>query len=182
MVDVGQVNKHLCDQFGFNLNGVSDSEIEIALKIKRAGKNLGDYTSNVRGGMFQSSIGREETGKRAIGGANIQNEGLKEQKGFVQNSSLLSAQSFVKSDSILVQNIVAHIANPTDHLKITSCVAGENADDIVILDTVNQLVNNSALPSEFIRALITSKLINWFVYRFIYAKAIRTMHFDPPSF
>lgn len=180
LIAIGEVEKRFCEQFGFILNGVSNPEIELALKIKGAGKTLGDFVSNVRGGMFQRSVSVEQIGRRAIGGVNVQNEGLIGQKGFVQDSDTLPTQSFVARNSILVQNIVAHIANPTDHIKITACVAGEVADDIVILDTVNQLSNNSALPSEFIRALITSKLLNWFVYRFIYAKAIRTMHFDAP--
>jgi len=30
-------------------------------------------------------------------------------------------------------------------------------------------------------ALLNSKLINWYVYRFIYAKAVMTMHFDSPA-
>ena len=33
----------------------------------------------------------------------------------------------------------------------------------------------------YLLALLHSKLINWYVYRFIYAKAIRTIHFDAPA-
>jgi len=36
------------------------------------------------------------------------------------------------------------------------------------------------LSPYFVLALLNSKLINWYVYRFIYAKAVMTMHFDSP--
>ncbi len=85
------------------------------------------------------------------------------------------------ANDILVQNIVAHIANPTNHIKIIGTVVDEKiSTQIAILDTVNRLTNNSILSSKFLLALLHSKLLNWYVYRFIFAKAIRTMHFDAP--
>jgi hypothetical protein len=47
-----------------------------------------------------------------------------------------------------------------------------------ILDTVNQLKNDSELSVKFILGVINSKLVSWYAYRFIFANAIRTMHFD----
>jgi hypothetical protein len=41
---------------------------------------------------------------------------------------------------------------------------------------LNECVNN-----KYIWALLNSKLLCWYVYLFIYAKAIRTMHFDSVS-
>ena len=37
------------------------------------------------------------------------------------------------------------------------------------------------LSSAYLLALLHSKLINWYAYRFVFAKAIRTMHFDATS-
>lgn len=31
---------------------------------------------------------------------------------------MISDQAYIKDNSVLVQNIVAHIENPTDHIKI----------------------------------------------------------------
>ncbi len=85
----------------------------------------------------------------------------------------------ISHGSILVQNIVAHIGNPVPHVKIiatSSC--SFNPDECVLLDTVNQLVNKSDFETKVFLAIINSKLISWYVYRFVFANAIRTMHFD----
>jgi type I restriction-modification system DNA methylase subunit len=179
-IDLGSVNKVLCEGFGFIVNGLSPTEISIGTKIKNAGASLGEFISNSRGAMLQSQVQDGGKGRRVIGGAQVQREGLIGSKGMIPKKSTLPAHAFVKTGNILAQNIVAHIQNPTDHIKITACVVSPEDSDVVILDTVNQLDNHSTLSSEYLCALLSSKLINWFVYRFIFAKAIRTMHFDAP--
>jgi hypothetical protein len=87
----------------------------------------------------------------------------------------------VQPGSILVQNIVAHIHHPVEHIQIIGAVvSAKEAGRLAILDTVNQLTNRSSLSSHFLLALLSSRLLNWYVYRFIFAKAIRTLHFDGP--
>lgn len=87
--------------------------------------------------------------------------------------------ALVGTDSILCQNIVAHILNPNDHIKIIACIPDKL--DVAILDTINQIsFTTDKINKFFVWALLNSKLINWYVYRFIYGKAIRTMHFDSP--
>ena len=177
---IGTADKKQCAEFGFIFNGLSTEEIAIGEKIRKVGKPLSSFMGNTRGAMFQKLVVQTGKGTRVIGGANVQNEGLSGQKGIIVNTKSLPSQAFTKAGSILAQNIVAHIQNPTDHIKITACVVEDEAKNIVILDTVNQLSNNSELPSRYLCAILTSKLMNWFVYRFIFAKAIRTMHFDAP--
>ena len=47
------------------------------------------------------------------------------------------------------------------------------------LDTVNRIeLSDSSIPYEAILVLLNSKLVSWFVHRFVYNRAIRTMHFD----
>ena len=71
--------------------------------------------------------------------------------------------------------------NPIPHLMITATLSeGYEVDNYIILDTINQLTNKSAFPSKFLLAIINSKLISWFTYKFIFANAIRTMQFDNP--
>ena len=76
----------------------------------------------------------------------------------------------------MVQNLVAHIENPKDHIKITACYPLEN--EFAIVDTINQLTFKRPFDSKVFWLILNSNLINWYSYRFIYAKAIRTMHFD----
>ncbi|HPD33669.1 MAG TPA: hypothetical protein PKV40_04940, partial [Candidatus Kapabacteria bacterium] len=52
--------------------------------------------------------------------------------------------------------------------------------EFVIVNTINQLENKSKLNSKFLLGILNSKLISWYVYRFIFGMAIRTMHFDNP--
>lgn len=76
-----------------------------------------------------------------------------------------------------MQNIVAHVENPVDHIKIIAAVPS-NRSAYVILDTVNQLAVNQKQSPYLVWAILNSTLINWYAYRFIFGKAIRTMHFD----
>src|SRR5207244_7733091 len=71
--------------------------------------------------------------------------------------------------------------HPVEHIQLIGAVVSDKeAVTLVILDTVNQLTNRSPLSSYFLLALLSSRLVNWYVYRFIFAKAIRTLHFDGP--
>ena len=51
---------------------------------------------------------------------------------------------------------------------------------MVVIDTINQLQNVSIYSSKYLLGILNSKLVSWYAYRFIFAKAIRTMHFDSP--
>ena len=96
---------------------------------------------------------------------------------------IVNNKGLIKNNSILVQNIVAHIMNPTPHIKIIAMLSNtiENKDKYILVNTINQLDNISDLNSKFILAILNSKLISWFTYIFVFGKAIRTMHFDNPA-
>jgi len=49
-----------------------------------------------------------------------------------------------------------------------------------IADNLNQLTVIDSYSQYFVWSILNSKLMNWFAYRFIYGKAIRTMRFDNP--
>ncbi len=173
------VSTNDCKLFGFYLNGINDTEILIGKKIAAIETNLNDFVTNTRGGMFQSQIQETTQKKRVLGGKNIARYRLSGEKGFIE--TIEDNNAVVKPNSILAQNIVAHIMNPTDHIKIIATIPDkETVSDLVILDTVNQLVNISNVSSKFLLGLLSSQLLNWYVYRFIFGKAIRTMHFDSP--
>ncbi len=177
---VAVIDKAHCREFGFLPNGISREELEVGLKIQNAGSFLSEYVGNTRGAMFQGQVKGERQDCRVIGGKQIRRFHIAGEKGFI-SSKALDKNAFVAPGSILVQNIVAHIENPIDHIKIAAAIVDEGlASQIVILDTVNQLTNPSSFSSYFFLAILNSRLMNWYIYRFIYAKAIRTMHFDGP--
>ncbi|MBD3839913.1 MAG: hypothetical protein IE878_05975, partial [Epsilonproteobacteria bacterium] len=165
----------LCDEFGFFVNGVMQIEIEIGLKMRQIKTSLLDLASESnRGGMFQKEV-KNSGDLKVLGGINIQRCELRDVKGFVNKTTELTQNSYLRENSVIVQEIIAHIQNPTDHIKITGTIL-ENISGYSIIDTVQQISLHQEISNRYVLALIHSNLINWYVYRFIFAKAIRTMH------
>ncbi len=177
--ELGKIQKSQCHQFGFILNAVTEQEIQIANKLQKHGCFLSDFVINQRGGMLQEYIISQESDFSVLGGKQINRYAISNQiKGFVLRQNINDEKALIKPKSILAQNIIAHIKKPTDHIKIIATIP-ENTQAI-ILDTINQLENISNFSSHYLIGILNSKLISWYVYRFIFAKAIRTMHFDSP--
>lgn len=176
--DLGIVKKTDAAEFGFFLNNVSTADITLAKKIKANCIMLNNIASNQRGAILQKEI--NDTGTiEVIGGAQITMYGVVGIKGKIAKAKIQNEQAFIKDNSILVQRLVAHITKPTDHIKIIATVPKDNKQ--IIVDTINQLTLNKNYSPYFIWVLLQSKLVNWYVYRFIFGKAIRTMQFDNPT-
>ena len=173
---IGEINKDNFSEFGFYLNDISNEELNIALKIKKSNFYIKDVAKNSRGGIFQNKI--SEIGNLdVLGGAEVQRNGVVGIKGKIDIAQIENdAKCFINENSILVQNLVAHIENPKDHIKITACIPERK--DFAIVDTINQLTFDKKYDAKVFWCLFNSKLINWYCYRFIFARAIRTMHFD----
>jgi hypothetical protein len=173
---IGLIEKENYKIFGFYLNDISNAELNIGLKINTAGMYLKDIAVNSRGGIFQNKIS-EKGNTEVLGGAEIQRNGVVGIKGKIDIELIKNdAKCFIANNSVLVQNIVAHIENPTDHIKITACLPINR--NYAIVDTINQLTFTENYNPKVFWIILNSKLINWYCYRFIYARAIRTMHFD----
>jgi len=174
--EISELQKSTFSEFGFLLNDISEDELKIARIIRSSNKYLGDISTNSRGGMLQKFISCSGE-VSVLGGAEIQRFGITGQKGMIHKPQLSNYKNAViQPNSLLVQNIVAHIENPVDHIQITACLPPEK--EFVIVDTINQITFNDQNSNKIYWCLLNSKLINWFVYRFIFGKAIRTMHFD----
>ncbi|MEI7732964.1 MAG: DNA methyltransferase [Verrucomicrobiota bacterium] len=178
----GKLDKNLCAEFQFILSNVTPTEVKLAQKLKLSARYLGHILKNQRGAMLQSSVSAGTGFYTVLGGKQIGRFCLAETpKGRLAKAAVTDAKALVKSNSVLVQNIVAHIENPVDHIRIIATVLpNELQGNSVILDTINQLSVAAPFSALFVAALLNSKLINWFTYRFIFARAIRTMHFDAP--
>jgi len=178
----GRLNKKLCSDFQFILSNVSPPEVKLAQKMKLSECYLGNIFKNQRGAMLQSAVSAGAGYYSVLGGKQIGRYCVAElTKGRIAKASVNDDKAFVKQNSVLVQNIVAHIQNPVDHIQIIATVLPKELQgNSIILDTVNQLSVSKPFSSLFVAGLLNSKLINWFTYRFIFARAIRTMHFDAP--
>lgn len=174
---LSSIDKLNYEQFEFLLNGVTDLEIALARKVKASGYSFNNVISNKRGAPLQNSI--KNLGEFQVwGGKQISRYNTSNIiKGYIDKSEVNDEKAIVAVNSILVQNIVAHVMNPFPQIKIIATIPS-NFESIVILDTVNQLINKSEFDIKFILGVLNSKLISWFTYKFIFANAIRTMHFD----
>ena len=182
---IGDINKNTYKEFGFYLNAVSNDELNIAYKMNVSKKYINDYCINKLEGSYQSNLIDEEKKDtlKVLGGKHINRYYYPNIiKGYLEKKYIVNNKGLIKNNSILVQNIVAHIMNPTPHIKIIAMPSSilDNKDEYILLNTVNQLENISNLDTKFILAILNSKLISWYVYIFIFGLAIRTMHFDNP--
>ncbi|GHT06232.1 hypothetical protein AGMMS49525_14300 [Bacteroidia bacterium] len=173
---VGIVDKKIKTKFGFYPNGITNNEIKIGEKIIEKCISLNDIAKNNRGEMFQKFIQNE--GKfKVIGGKEIDRFGIRGIKGYLNDEKILTEKAKISTTAILVQNIVAHVTKPYEHIKIIACIPVK--EDYFIADTINQITMiDEDYDKRLVWALLNSKFVNWYAYNFIFAKAIRTMHFD----
>ena len=87
-------------------------------------------------------------------------------------------QNLYAKPKIVVQDIVAHIENPTPHIKLTAYL------DESGLYCLNTLTCFAVLPEShyqlgYLLALLNSRFMSWYVHTAIFNGAIRTMHFMP---
>ena len=180
---LGSIEKAIAKKFDFFLNGVSNIEVEIANKIIDNSVTLNDIATNRRGGILQKFINDNidvlnTDDLIVIGGAEIDKYGIRGLKGTIKKQFANIEQAFINKNSLLVQRLIAHIENPIDHISITACIPDKK--DTIIVDTINQITIKEHISNKFVWCLLNSKLINWYAYRFILGKAIRTMQFDNP--
>lgn len=181
VIPKGEIEKEKARPFGFFLNQISPRELDIALQMRESGVFLNDIAHNTRGGMFQRQVQQDRLLPLCVlGGANIQREGIFGQKGYIAPETIAhDSKALVQPHALLVQNIIAHILNPSPHLKITACFPHQ-AEKYAILDTINQLVFSTEKEAKTHWLLLNSSLLGDYAYRFVFGRAIRTMHFDLP--
>lgn len=83
------------------------------------------------------------------------------------------AKKFLRP-KVIAQRVVAHIENPVPHIKITACYDEEG---IIITNTLISFKIKMDIEPKFLLAYLNSTFTSWYVYNFIYSRAIRTMDF-----
>ncbi len=171
------ISKNLCTEFDFFLNGLSEKEISLGKRVKDNSISLNEIVNNQRGGMLQKYV-HPQGDTVVLGGAELKRYTVKNiPKGYIDKTVIDNDKCFIGTNTVLVQNIVAHVQNPSDHIKIICALPGKQ-QNMIILDTINQLTPCGRVSNKYIVALLNSKFINWYTYLFVFGKAIRTMHFD----
>ena len=82
ILELGIIEKETFNEFGFYLNGISEQELKIAKNINKSKFFIKDIATNSRGGLFQKHISNNGDTK-VLGGAEIQREGIKGVKGYI---------------------------------------------------------------------------------------------------
>lgn len=181
---VGNFDKELCNIFGFILNGVSTEELNIGHKLYNMPNRLNDFITNARGSHYQQLASETmENGNalKVLGGRNIHKfEEITDVYGYIAPEIVVHNNARVAENSVLIQNIITFSAKPIPRVSLFATVIDSNRDEYVLLDTINQLTVNDNMSKYTVAALINSKLLCWYILRFIFGNAKMTMHFDNP--
>lgn len=174
-----EVSKEYVELFGFYPNDLSQEELQIGVRIrKNFTHNLGDYGKNFRGDNFQKAV-LKQGDISVLGGKEIQQYRIEGIKGYIKEDLKLSEKSSIQKNSILMQRLIAHIQNPTPHIKmIGTIIESEKAKKFRIVDTIYQIVCDSDISNFYVLGCLHSNFLNWYCYRFAFAKAIRTFQFS----
>ena len=173
-INLEELNKDYINEFEMVLNCVNNKEINLARKIRKSNRFLESVTKNKKGPNIQKNMCPNEKFE-LIGGNEIQREGIVAIKGKIAKEHIREP-SIIKDNSVLVQDILSLGKNQV--LKITASIP--NTNDLYICNTIDQIIieNFTNFSNYFFWALFNSKLINWYCHKFIFANAIRDMHFN----
>ncbi|MBW9216938.1 Eco57I restriction-modification methylase domain-containing protein [Anoxybacillus sp. ST70] len=173
------INNSLVKKFSAWVCDVSKEELDIIRNLKVDIKYMKEISVTKRGVGLQKFL-QEDGDYPVIGGKNIVRFGINGVKGFIPKDKIDSHKKkleFMQQPKIMSQDLIAHIQNPTPHIKITSCF--DPTGEVLCLDTVqNTVIIDDNYDYNYILALLNSNFVSWYTYKFIYCSAIRTMHFD----
>ncbi len=131
-----------------------------------------------KGGMTPK-INKEYIGIKVLTGKEVQKYYVKEieDKWFIE-TEFLSEKDIVnaKKEKVVVQDIVAHITKPKQHIKLTAALDESNQ---FCFNTLMCFSTRGVLSNEFLVGVVNSKLMSFYYYYFVFNQAIRTMHFMP---
>ena len=175
--EIVKVEKSLIDKFGNLINDVSENELNLAIKLNK-NRYVSDVVTIYRGLIIQKFL-KQKGEVPVLRGKSIGKYLIKEIKEFVTKEDYKKIEKeadYLLKPKIVIQNIVAHVTKPKDHIILMS---GIDEKGLLALDNVGCVfLKDKDTDKLFIVALLNSTLMSWYAYRFIYAKAIRTMRLD----
>ena len=174
-----EIDKKSIDLFDFIPNNLSQRELDIGIKIRKNHHfTLADCGENIWGDVFYKDITKSKSDFFVLGGKEIQRYNMRGIKGYVSKTIKVSNKANIKTNSVLMQRIIAHIENPTPHIKMTGHILETDIDKFKIVNTIHQIVCKDNLSNRYILGLLHSTFLNWYCYRFAFAKAIRSFQFS----
>ena len=174
-----QISHSYPEQFQAWICAVSREEIQLGLKLNQIGTLMQDISDTKRGLSSQQLL-RASGDIPVIGGKDLNRYGTDGVKGFIVSDDLDSSNEtiqFLRQPKVMSQKMIAHIQNPKPHIKIIA-TSDQTGDILSIATVVNTVLTDKNFTPIFISAILNSALINWYVYKFIFCSAVRTMNFD----
>ncbi len=87
-----------------------------------------------------------------------------------------SELELMSQPKVIMQTIVAHVPKPDPHIIITAAI---DHLGLLVHDTVSYLVQHR-YENGYLAAILNSRLLSFYCYRFVFNYAVRTMHFIEP--
>ena len=174
------VKKHFVTSTQTILLAGSKEEIKIFQKLNRSGKKFGNVTDTNRGLPLQSKLNKNNEGLPVLRGEDISRFYYKTPSVFLKPEEINRYDAVVKrmrdSPKIVSQRIVAHVKKPIPHILIMAAV---DRKGMISVDTVeNTYLRDKEYSLDTLCAIMNSRLVEWYAYRFIFANAIRSMDLD----
>jgi len=168
------VPRTLADGLGIIPTGLSEQDQAALAKIRGFLKpNRVSEFSTSRGKGLQK-LASEEGDVELLAGRNIAPMQLREPWRYIKFGKF-EGSFLLPQGTVVFQNIVAHLLNPTDHIRLIGAITDRPT---VPLDTVNIIHHPRKYSSRSVAAYLMSDFICWFVYVGGFNRAVRTMHFD----
>jgi len=173
-----KINKKYINSLDSLVINESKKDLKILKKITPFCFPLSKISHTTRGLPLQKKLTKTETAYIVYRGKHISRYYLSDSQEYLPKSVVDSNKKAKEllMPKIISQRIVAHVTKPKDHIIIMSYADKKR---VLSVDTVeNTIMKNPSYEIELITGLFNSKFISWYCYRYIFAKAIRTMDFD----
>jgi len=176
--EIIKVDKSIIERLGNLINDVSQEELLIAKKLNR-GKYIRPDVADIKRGLIIQKFLKPQGDIPVLRGKSIGRYLVKDIKEFVTKedyTKFSKKTKYLLKPKVIIQNIVAHVTRPKDHIILMSTIDEEG---LLALDNVGCIsIKDSEIDKLFLVAILNSTLMSWYAYRFIYSKAIRTMRLD----
>jgi type I restriction-modification system DNA methylase subunit len=175
---IGKVKREHFSERIFQIYNLGKDE-DLYNKITSGSDNLIEHFNIWAGiGGITPKLKRNKIGQIILKGKTISRYGFTNDVWYVPES--IPNEKDIEEHNekrVVCQDIIAHITTPSPHIKITATIVDKG---VLTNETViNFSKKDDKIELETLLCILNSKLMSWFVYKFIFNNAIRTMHFRP---
>jgi hypothetical protein len=179
IVETQSIDRSVFERTKIIFAGYSKADVEISEHILDT-TTRADVELQVKRGFLIQNLLSDQARTPVLRCKTIRKFGFRPVTDFIgaSDAKSVSAENPWLKDSIgVIQNIVAHVTKPIDQIILMAAPG----TDTIGLDNVSYMLprnKNWKGRSPMFVALFNSWFTSWYMYRFCYSKAIRTIRFD----